>query len=615
MTKPTPGDWVIYDFDRVPTPMPGLGALAFPDPSSSFAFLNVCLIECTFRSNATGALLRARGSGVLVGPNDILTATHVVARPGSTLVDIDVFVGHDAGNTVKYGAYVIDGSWTVDAFPIQQTADGRMDLTNSASDLALIGVSANLGLNYASMAVSNASPAWSDAAVILGYPGEQGREFTYSSGRTELDWAAYGSPFGNPLGDPALNIEGIYHAPGSSGGPIYNSAGYVIGVVSTSSYGARIDSDEMAVIREWAIANDHLLAVPAPQPTELASTQVNTFGGNDIVTADAAAVVVILGTNFLDRVTFTGSATLVLPDNIEDATLSGNHGASVSGNGLQNRLTGDDSANSLFGFDGNDILTGNGGNDRIAGDGGADTAVYGGRQADYRFEMNSSGEVVITDRRAGADGQDTVVDVEFFRFADGTLSMAELFAPSPLSVEPSPSTISTATSFALPDDVPNLVATGKGNVNLTGNALDNIIRGNAGRNVIKGGVGNDSIAGGLGNDVLTGGPGKDTFVFDAKPNRKSNVDKLLDFNVRDDRLLLDNKYFPKLGKGSEDRPMALKKTFFSLDGPADRNDYLNYNTKTGVLSYDEDGSGLKAAVEIAVLRKGLKMSHSDFLVI
>ena len=62
-------------------------------------------------------------------------------------------------------------------------------------------------------------------------------------------------------------------------------------------------------------------------------------------------------------------------------------------------------------------------------------------------------------------------------------------------------------------------------IDLTGNTLANIIIGNDGTN---------EIAGGAGKDTLTGKGGKDAFVFDTKAS-KTNVDKVTDFSVKDDR--------------------------------------------------------------------------------
>ena len=168
----------------------------------------------------------------------------------------------------------------------------------------------------------------------------------------------------------------------------------------------------------------------------------------------------------------------------------------------------------------------------------------------------------------------------------------------------------------------------------TGNALDNAITGNTGANVLQGlggrdrlagGTGNDklyggtdadTLYGGAGNDVLSGGSGKDTFVFDTRLNRKSNLDRIADFNVRDDSIFLDNAVFKKLGKGYPTKPYKLNKKFFTIgDKAKDANDYLVYDKAKGILFYDVDGSGSKAAVAIATLKKGLKLTYADFFVI
>ncbi len=116
--------------------------------------------------------------------------------------------------------------------------------------------------------------------------------------------------------------------------------------------------------------------------------------------------------------------------------------------------------------------------------------------------------------------------------------------------------------------------------------------------------------------MLTGGSGRDTFVFDTKANKKTNVDTITDFNVKNDSIWLDNAIFKKLGKkGTPDKPVKLNKDFFSSDGAKDKNDYVLYNKKTGVVYYDEDGSGSKKAVEIVRLDKNLKLTYNDFFVV
>ncbi|MGO4523717.1 Calx-beta domain-containing protein [Microvirga sp. 2MCAF35] len=155
-----------------------------------------------------------------------------------------------------------------------------------------------------------------------------------------------------------------------------------------------------------------------------------------------------------------------------------------------------------------------------------------------------------------------------------------------------------------------------------GSAADDVFKGGDGNDTLGGGLGNDVLWGGYGNDVLSGGDGKDIFVFasklgTAKTDRKVNFDKITDFKVKDDTIWLDNAVFIKLGKkGTEMTPAKIKKGFFVIGPKAqDKDDYLIYNNKTGVLSYDKDGSGKAQAVEIAILSKKLKMTYLDFMVI
>ncbi|WP_262030216.1 calcium-binding protein [Microvirga sp. Mcv34] len=187
----------------------------------------------------------------------------------------------------------------------------------------------------------------------------------------------------------------------------------------------------------------------------------------------------------------------------------------------------------------------------------------------------------------------------------------------------------TATSLTLEPGVKNVVAQGSGNVTLIGNALDNQMTGNKGRNVLEGKSGKDKLNGGNGddkldgsidNDILVGGSGKDAFKFTtklgtSKTDRTFNFDTISDFSVKDDSIWLDNAIFKKLGSGSLKKPKQLDKSFFVTDKAKEKNDYLAYNKKTGVLSYDADGSGKGQAIEFAQLKKGLSLTYKDFFVI
>ncbi|MBM6582507.1 hypothetical protein ILT44_20075 [Microvirga sp. BT689] len=149
-----------------------------------------------------------------------------------------------------------------------------------------------------------------------------------------------------------------------------------------------------------------------------------------------------------------------------------------------------------------------------------------------------------------------------------------------------------------------------------GASTNDVIKGGAGKDSLGGGLGNDILWGGLGNDVLIGGKGKDIFVFDTKPNKKTNVDKIGDFSAKDDSIWLDNKIFTKIGKGTELKPGKLAKDMFWTGKAAhDALDRVIYDKASGVLYYDMDGTGRAAQVKIAILKKGLSLTQKDFFVI
>lgn len=151
---------------------------------------------------------------------------------------------------------------------------------------------------------------------------------------------------------------------------------------------------------------------------------------------------------------------------------------------------------------------------------------------------------------------------------------------------------------------------------LTGEAGHDTISGSAGNDRLYGGLGNDRLHGGTGNDRLYGQGGKDIFVFDTKPHKSTNVDRIEDFNVRDNSIWLDNKVFTKLGSGTPSKPKKFKSDMFVKNTKTqDAEDRIVYDKKTGALYYDQDGTGAKAQVKIATLTKNLALTYNDFYVI
>lgn len=78
----------------------------------------------------------------------------------------------------------------------------------------------------------------------------------------------------------------------------------------------------------------------------------------------------------------------------------------------------------LLGGAGNDVFIGSDGNDSIDGRDGSDSAIFSGNRSRYAVsEVN--GVITISDT-SGSDGTDTLRNIETFRFADQTLTLAQL---------------------------------------------------------------------------------------------------------------------------------------------------------------------------------------------
>ena len=169
--------------------------------------------------------------------------------------------------------------------------------------------------------------------------------------------------------------------------------------------------------------------------------------------------------------------------------------------------------------------------------------------------------------------------------------------------------LSNTTQFQ--GDIENAELRGYNNVNVSGNVLNNKLTGNAGSNTIYGGAGQDVINGFTGNDTLYGQAGPDRFVFSTTPNATSNMDKIADFNVVDDNIWLDNAAYKAFSA-----PGVLSASAFHIGAAAhDADDRIIYNSATGALFYDSNGSATGGSVQFATVSKGLAITNADFLIV
>ena len=119
------------------------------------------------------------------------------------------------------------------------------------------------------------------------------------------------------------------------------------------------------------------------------------------------------------------------------------------------------------------------------------------------------------------------------------------------------------------------------------------------------------LAGGAGNDQLTGGLGQDAFLFDTALNAATNIDQIFDFSSVDDKIQLSAAIFTAAG------PLGTLAAgaFVTGSAAADASDRIIYNSGTGAVSYDRDGTGAAAQVQFATLATGLALTNNNFQVV
>ncbi|WP_426954213.1 beta strand repeat-containing protein [Muricoccus radiodurans] len=296
--------------------------------------------------------------------------------------------------------------------------------------------------------------------------------------------------------------------------------------------------------------------------------------GNDVFYVDTGdAVHEAVGGGF-DTVYASASFTLGAGEDVEALrVLAGSAGLALTGNELVNRIYGDAGNDTLNGGGGADILTGNAGADDLTGGAGDDVFYVDGLD---------------TVHEAAGGGFDVVYASANFNLAAG-------------------------------EEVEMLRAVaGSAGLTLTGNDLANQIYGASGADILSGGGGGDVLAGGLGADTLNGGAGVDVLIGGAGADTfmlsivGADRDVVSDFVSGTDRL-----WVTANGAGGL-LPGVLAAEQFVANGTGlagDADDRLIYNTVTGQLFFDADGTGSDARIQIATLTGAPTLVASDLSIL
>lgn len=150
-------------------------------------------------------------------------------------------------------------------------------------------------------------------------------------------------------------------------------------------------------------------------------------------------------------------------------------------------------------------------------------------------------------------------------------------------------------------------------MNVVGNASANTIETGQLNDVISGNGGNDKLYGGYGNDIVSGGLGRDVFIFKSSLSASKNFDTITDFNRTADTIYLDNAVFTSIRSTGVMNSALFKANAAGV--ATDPTDRIVYDTDSGVLFYDSNGSAAGGSVRFAVLQGKPVISSADFLII
>lgn len=294
----------------------------------------------------------------------------------------------------------------------------------------------------------------------------------------------------------------------------------------------------------------------------------------------------------------------------------------------------------LTGLQGNDSLKGGGGHDTLDGGSGVDTADYSDKTTAVVMVLDTVNYATVTVNGVAEDFIKNTENVTGGSGADdinGDTANNTLFGGAGADLLQA----SSGDDFVkggLGDDTLNggngsndtadyRDKTTSVSVTLNGGNYVNVTVGGVVEDTVKncenfyGGSVADTIVGdtnantlqGLGGiDTLTGSTGADSFSFNTTPGT-TNADHITDFSVVDDTIIINNGTFTAAGV---DGTLA-SAAFYSAAGAVaghDADDRIVYNSTTGALYYDADGSGAGASLLFATLDNHAAITNADILI-
>ena len=305
----------------------------------------------------------------------------------------------------------------------------------------------------------------------------------------------------------------------------------------------------------------------------------DTYVISPIATGPATHILAIGGRRFTKAASpdlFTDVESNIFLQSNDNYTLIGTaFNDTLTGAGANDTLNGGAGNDILNGGagSGNDILDGGIGNDSLTGGDGNDSLIGG----DGNDTLNGG---TGNDTLTGGDGNDSLIGGSQVDSLDGGNGNDTLNG-------------------------------GVGNDTLNGGAGNDTMIGGDQNDILNGGDGNDTLLGGTGIDTLDGGNGSD-FIRYNSPGE--GIDIINGFVVADDTIsVLGSAFGGGLTSGA-----IIAAQFLSGPGsvvPTDSFQRFIYNTGSGALFYDPDGTGPLATVQLATLSGAPSIGVSDIVVV
>lgn len=305
--------------------------------------------------------------------------------------------------------------------------------------------------------------------------------------------------------------------------------------------------------------------------------------------------------------------------NLADSEIRGTIDKNLYYNILKVSAIGDDRSNSFYGGYKNDLFSGKKGNDQY----------YINNEGDKIVELKDGGRDVVI-AKTSYELPSNVEDAKIFALGyakiEGNSSNNVITDNDIWSTEIHGMAGNDTIKAGVAKEGQNALFGGIGNDMLVGGAsggkehLDyfDYLFGEAGNDTLRAGTGTESLWGGSGRDTLIGTKdAHERYVFDTAPSSK-NVDRIADFtngaSTNDDEIWLSKAIFKNVTFDIFDSSMSFNnfKEIGRGGGKVDSSDRILYNSDTGQLFYDANGSAAGGRALFAVLIDHEKLDYHNF---